>query len=252
MRHGQRIYDTHTHMGRGVHSARHVTAEDLLAVMDAGLVDRAVAIPYPVVADFRAEHDTIGAAVLRYPDRFSGAIGFPAFLPLDVMREEARRCQKSWHPRALKLQPQYQPINPLSRWADDWFTLAAEFDLALIIHTGMGVPFALPSLWMLPARRYPQVRVVLGHAGGPLLHAEAIVAASFLDNVFIEVSTLAANHVAEILKHIPASRLMLGSDLPECTETEMEKPFHLGLSAPDLESICWRTGRAVFDGAAGV
>ncbi|MBY0374350.1 MAG: amidohydrolase [Bryobacteraceae bacterium] len=247
MRHQQRIYDTHTHLGRGVHSGRIVTARDLLVVMDSAGVDRAVVIPYPVVADYRAEHDTIGAAVLEHPERFAGTLGFPAFLPLDTMREEARRCRDAWAPRALKLQPQYQPINPLSRWADDWFSLAAEFDLTLIIHTGMGIPFTLPSLWMLPARRYPNVRVVLGHAGGPLFHQEAIVAASFLDNIFIDVSTLAANHVAEILKHIPASRLMLGSDLPECTETEMEKPFALSLPPADLDAICWSTARRIFD-----
>ena len=82
-----------------------------------------------------------------------------------------------------------------------------------------------------------------------MLYPETVVAASMLENIYIEVSTLAANHVADILKHVPASRLMLGSDLPECTATEMEKPFALGLNAEDLEAICWGTGRRVFDRA---
>lgn len=230
-----------------MHSGRDVRAEDLLAVMDGAGVDRAVVIPYPVVADYRAEHDLIGAAVQSFPDRFCGALGFPAFLEKETMRQEVRRCVDNWRPRALKLQPQYQPVNPLSRWADDWFSLAEEFDLTLIVHTGMGVPFALPSLWMMPARKYPRVRVVLGHAGGPLLHGEAIVAASFLDNVFVEVSTLAANHAADVVRQVPKGRVMLGSDLPECAETEMEKGFSLGLAGGTLEELCWRTGRRVFD-----
>ena len=63
MRDGFSIFDTHCHIGTALHSGRRQSADTILARMDRSGLDRALAIPFPLVRDFRAEHDKIGAAV---------------------------------------------------------------------------------------------------------------------------------------------------------------------------------------------
>src|SRR5262245_36531886 len=144
MRNGFRIYDTHTHIGTARHSGRRFSASQMLARMDTSGIDKAVLIPFPVVDDHRAAHDEIGSAVRAYPDRFTGAACVHPFIPEQEFRSEIRRCTEQLGLRAIKLQPQYQALNPISPRSDFFFETALEYKLPIICHTGTGVPFSLP------------------------------------------------------------------------------------------------------------
>ena len=146
MSHGYRVWDTHTHLGEALHSGRKQTVLDLLRVMDREGIDRSVCIPFPVVADYRATHDLIAAAVRQYPDRLTGTICLDPFVARDKFNDEVRRCAEEFGFRALKLQPQYQALNPLWPRNDFFFEAAVRHKLPLIVHTGAGAPYALPSL----------------------------------------------------------------------------------------------------------
>ncbi len=248
MRDGFRVFDAHTHIGAAVHSGARYSASDLLRDMDRSGVDRALVIPFPVVEDFREAHDEIGRAVLQHPDRLCGAACFPAYLDERILREELRRTVESYGFVALKFQPQYQPMNPSSPRTAHLYEAALEFGLAFVAHTGAGAPFALPSAFMLPARRYPDLRFVLAHAGGGLFYQEAIVAALFCPNIYLELSSLLPHQVAEVVAQAPSSRLMIGSDLPANAEIEIGKIA--ALSAPEQvrEDILWNTAARLFGG----
>ena len=114
MHQGQRIFDTHTHVGYGLHSGRLQSAEQLLREMDRFGCDRSLVIPFPVVEDHRAAHDEIAAAVKAHPDRLSGAACVNPFTP--DFRQELKRCRQQLGFVAMKLQPQYQPVNP--QWSN--------------------------------------------------------------------------------------------------------------------------------------
>jgi uncharacterized protein len=247
MKNGFRLFDTHTHIGIARHSTRRYSASDLLRDMDRFGVDRSVVIPFPVVDDTRAAHDEIGRAVRDHPDRLVGAACIYPYVPEHEFRDEVRRCAEQYGFRALKFQPQYQGVNILSPISDFLFEAALENGMTLIAHTGAGVPYALPSLFMMPARKFPELRIVLGHAGGGGIYAgEAIVAAVFCSNIRIELSTLMPNHVLEVLKHVPSSRLMIGSDVPESLEVEFSKILQLNLPDEQKRDILWDTAARVF------
>lgn len=246
MKQGFRIFDTHAHLGRARHSGRSAAVGAMLDAMDAGGVDRTLLIPFPVVEDYRREHDEIGAALRAHPDRFVGAACLDPFVPEAEFREEVRRCRAEYGFRALKFQPQYQGLNPLSERSDFLFQTALENGLALICHTGAGVPFALPSLFIAPARRFPDLRIVLGHAGGGLYALEAIVAAEVCPNIYIELSTVLPSAVLEILARVGPDRLMAGSDLPENLEMEMGKILGLPISQDEKRAILWETPARLF------
>jgi uncharacterized protein len=186
MKDGFRLYDTHAHLGAAKHSGRVHDTDLLLRAMDKAGVDRALLIPFPVVEDMRREHDLIGAAIRTHGDRFTGAACIDPFLSADEFRGELLRCVEVLGLRALKLQPQYQPLNPLSGRAESFFGMAAEFRLPVVAHTGTGVPFSLPSLFIAPARKFPDLTIVLGHSGGSVYMLESIVAASVCPNRAIE------------------------------------------------------------------
>jgi predicted TIM-barrel fold metal-dependent hydrolase len=247
MRDGFHIYDTHAHLGVARHSGRRHDAEDLLRLMDRAGIDRALLIPFPVVENYRAAHDGIAGAMHAYPDRFSGAACIDPFLPESDFRAEVRRCACDLGFRALKLQPQYQALNPISSRSDFFFGAALEHKLTLVVHTGAGAPFALPSLYIMPARKFPDLSIVLGHAGGSLYVLEAIVAATVCPNIFIELSSLMPHHIREVLAHVPPERLMIGSDLPESAETEIGKIVGLDEPAALRQQILWHTAHRLFN-----
>jgi predicted TIM-barrel fold metal-dependent hydrolase len=248
MRDGFRIYDAHTHLGTARHSGRSATADSLLRSMDEHGIDCSLAIPFPVVDDYRRDHDLIGRAVLAHPDRFTGAACLNPFLPVDEFRDEVRRCREQYGFRALKLQPQYHGLNPFTSASDFFFETALENHMAVVCHTGSGLPFSLPSLCMMPARKYPDLTIVVAHCGGGIFVHEAILAAIFCPNIVLEMSSLMPHQVMEVLQHVPADRLMIGSDLPESTSTEIGKIFTLAVSSDEKKSILSGTACRVFGG----
>lgn len=246
MRDGFRIFDTHTHIGRGRHSGRVYSARELVDAMDRFGIDRSVVIPYPVVDDYRREHDEIAAAVRAHPGRIVGAACLSPFVPVDHFQDEIRRCAEELGFRALKLQPKYQALNPLSSRSDFFFEAALRHDLTVIAHTGDGLPFSAPSLFIMPARRYPELRLVLAHAGGSIFFQEAIVAASVCGNICVELSSLMPHHVRDVCHHVPSGRLLIGSDVPENLEIEMTKILSADLPAAAKQDILWNTAARLF------
>lgn len=250
MRDGFRIYDTHTHLGTARHSGREWTSDQMLHHMDRHGIDKSLLIPFPVVEDQCATHDLIAAAVREHPDRFAGAACLYPFMPEQEFRDEIRRTAEELGFRALKLQPQYQALNPLSPRSDFLFETALEHKLAVIVHTGAGAPFALPSLYIMPARKFPDLPIVLGHAGGGIYAAEAVVAAAVCPNIYVELSSLMPHHMREVLAHVSPSRLMIGTDVPESSEAELVKVLAYEMPDESRRDILWRTARKVFDGVA--
>jgi len=246
MRDGFSIYDSHAHLGVCLHSGRVQRLDDLLRAMDQCGVDRALLIPFPVVEDYRATHEEIARAVRGHPDRLAGAASLYPFIPEAEYRQEVRRCAEGFGFRALKLQPQYQPLNPISSRSDFFFATALEYGLPVICHTGAGAPYALPSLYIMPARKFPELRIVLAHAGGGLYAAEAMVAATVCPNIYVELSWLAPHQTLAVLEHLPASRLMMGSDLLENLEAEIAKILRLDIPLEAKRHILFGTAAGVF------
>jgi len=248
MRNGFQIYDTHTHLGMARHSGRQWTQEQMLASMDRYGVDRSMLIPFPVVDDYRHTHDSIAPSVRSFPPRCTAAACIYPFILDQQYKDEIRRCAEELGFRAIKLQPQYQALNPLSARSDFLWETAIQHKLPVIVHTGAGAPFALPSLYIMPARRFPELTLILGHCGGGIYAAEGAVAATVCPNIYLELSSLMPHHIREVLAHVPTSRIMAGSDVPESLETELGKIFTLELDEAGRREILWNTPRRVFDG----
>lgn len=247
MKDGFRIFDTHTHIGHGLHHGRRYSAEQLLDAMDRFGVDKSLVIPFPVVADYYEAHNEISRALRLHPERITGAACIYPYIGRDKYRDEVRRCVEELGFGALKLQPQFQPLDPLLEVGDFLYETAIEFNLPLVIHTGTGAPYALPSLYIVPAKRFPEAKIILAHCGGGgLFFAEAIVAALSCENIWLELSTLMPHHILQVLRHVPSSQLMIGSDLPENLTTELSKIYSLEVTDEIKQNILWNTACHLF------
>lgn len=142
----------------------------------------------------------------------------------------------------IKLHTVGHAVNPLSSDATVVFDLARELKVPVMVHTGPGIPFALPAHCLPRAREYPDVSIILAHAGFIFLTGEAYAVACECPNVYLETSWLFGDDVAWLVKSLGADRVMMGTDLPknvapalaiaESAElTDAEKQAYLGGTA---------------------
>lgn len=67
--------------------------------------------------------------------------------------------------------------SPLTPQSQKVFETAVKLNIPVIIHTGNGVPCALPSLAIPVAKANPELNIVLFHSGAGMYGAETLIAA---------------------------------------------------------------------------
>jgi uncharacterized protein len=241
-----RIVDAHQHLGRSMFSGVETAEPELLAALDAQGVAAALIMPQPTRDDIRPIHDRIAEAAARSPGRLFGMASIDPWWPEADYRAEAGRCVRELGFVALKLHPLGHNLPPTHPEADKVFATAADLGVPVIVHTGLGSPWALPSLCIPPARRYPGVRVVLAHAGWGLYSAEALVAAEVCPNIDLEPSWCPTYMARQMIDRIGADRVMFGSDHLSNLPVELAKYRAIGLDDEGLARILGGTAVEVF------
>lgn len=242
-----RVIDAHCHIGYSIASGVAITEEELLAVMAANGVDAAMVMPQPHQGlEVAPIHDRIARFVKQHPGTIYGMANVSPRLPEADYRREVSRCVRALGFRALKLDPSVHALAPNHPRCEIIFASARELGVPVLIHTGLGVPNALPALAIPPALRYPDVTIVLAHAGFAVFAAEAIVAAQVCPNIVLEPSWCASFQVADMVRAIGADRVMYGSDHPSNVASELAKLGAIGLDGAQRDLVLGGTARRVF------
>jgi predicted TIM-barrel fold metal-dependent hydrolase len=229
--------DVHAHLGVDqVFEVEH-TQEALLSgreAVDITLVQPASVLDLPTV---RAQHDAVAALAREQTGRFLGMACPNPRLPEDEYFGEVRRCVQELGFVGLKLHPLAHAVAPSSRAGRRAFEAARTLGVPLMIHTGTGIPWSAPSLILPVAREYPDVRIVMAHAGMMVLAQEALVVAQSCDNVWLETTWTGGHLIRRFIDAIGAERVLFGSDLPINLDTELTKHRTLRLSEAHLERL---------------
>jgi uncharacterized protein len=228
-----RIIDAHAHLGECCVFGLNNKESDLIRRMDENNIDAAIVQPYPGAHDAVRTHDEIVELCHKYPGRFFGLASMTPHQDHDAYRRELERCVKQLQFVGVKIHTIGHSVNPLSEDADLVFNTANALGIPVMVHTGPGVPFALPSLCIPPARKYPSLKIVLAHAGFAVFTAEAQVAASVCPNLYLETSWCIADDIGWMISTIGSKRVMMGSDLITNIPVEVAKYKALGLE-PDV------------------
>ncbi|MBA7704978.1 hypothetical protein ES703_113801 [subsurface metagenome] len=244
------IIDAHVHLGHDRVFDEEQSEKEILSVMNANGVDVAIVQPMvdtPTIDVAQEIHNRVAEMSRQNPNRILGMISINPHLKEKEFEEEATRCVQKLGFVGIKLTPIAHACNPLSKDGIRVFERANGLGIPVMVHTGSGIPFALPSLVMPVAKRFPQLKIVLAHAGGNISAGEALIVAQECENIFLEPSWVAIHIIQKWIKPIGAKRIMFGSDMLENCPVELAKFRSMGLSEEELQQCLYKTAKDFFN-----
>lgn len=242
------IIDAHAHLGRDPVFDVDFTEESLLESQKSNGISVTLVQP-PTVHDLEGIkqcHDAIADLARRFPRRFYGICCPNPHLPGTQFQDEVRRCIDELGFVALKLHPFGHAVNPLGTDGRKVFEIAEMLRIPVMVHTGPGVPWTLPSLLRPIAEAHPNLKVIVAHAGHNMLSAEAGLLAESCSNVYLEPSWVSGLTIERWIRTLGAHRIMFGSDHGENAATELAKYRSMKLSQEELATVLGGTAASVF------
>ena len=240
------IINAHAHIGESRVFDHKFTEQELINGMDKYGVDVSIVQPLIGPESYRKYHDDIADAAARHPGRIFGMAAFSPHMDRDDYFAEVERCVKELGFVGLKLHPFEMAVDPLSADGEVAFDAAFTFDIPLMVHTGIGAPFASPSKLIPRAHEFPGLPIIMAHAGLIVYTHEAMVAAEICQNLYFEPSWCSYYLVREMIEGFGSERVMVGGDHILNFPLEKLKMELLELDDRDYRNVMGETARRVF------
>lgn len=217
------IIDAHIHLtpdGRWFNTNYDASAETALRQMDRAGIDMAAVIPMPGPE----QREFVKLVVEKYSGRF--VTGFTINSLSDKEHDELENWLREKTARFVKVHPRLTGLPPLDPGLDRFFASAEEAGVPVVFDTyirGLEVPLAglTPFAYDRLARRRPDLKIVLAHAGAHRV-MDALAVAQTHANVYLEMSHVLAYFKDTSLEKDFAfamnrmdRKLIHGSDFPE-------------------------------------
>lgn len=241
-----KIIDTHAHLGISRFSGVATCEEDIITAMNLNQVVASLIMPQPTLEDIPTVHASIARMSQRYVNRIFGIASVDPWLDEEQYGNQMRICVEEYQFRAIKLHPLGHNISPLSSRCDKVYEAAEHYDIPILVHTGIGNPFSLPSLVIDSAKRFPRVKFIISHAGFAVYTDEAIVAAKYCENIILEPSWCQTYVIRKMIDVIGAERVIMGSDHLSNLPVEILKYRSIGLNAKQLDMIFFHNANKLF------
>ena len=243
------IIDAHTHLGHDYVFEKEFTSEELLTGMEKNGVDASIVQPGTVIGLRKVveQHNAIVDLSKKIPRRIFGMANPNPHLPGKAYRGELRRCVEDLGFIGVKLHPFGHSVNPSKSVGRKVFEAAFDLGIPVMVHTGAGVPWALPSALIPVAMDFPELKIILAHCGTGIFSDEAALAARLCRNIYLETSWLPGYTILDFCRTFGADRVMFGSDHSENVATELAKFRTVGLADEELKWCLGKTAAKVFD-----
>jgi predicted TIM-barrel fold metal-dependent hydrolase len=172
------VFDCHGHLGPSfVHHIPGHDASSMIQTMDHLGVDLlCLSGMASIGGDHRVGNDLVGEAIEMFPHR---TLGYACINPHygEEASEELHRCFDVLKCKAVKIHPMFHAHPANGPGYKPVWEFAARQGCPLLTHTLGGDPTCSPKMFDTLAREYPQVPILLGHAGNNLAGvAEAVKA----------------------------------------------------------------------------
>jgi len=243
-----RIIDAHAHLGWDFTFDHDFPKEHLVDELGNLGVDTLIVQPGTThdVETARAQHDAIARLASEYPGRVFGMANPSPHLRPSEYEAEVTRCVRELGFVAVKMHPLAHAVAPDLAPGRLVVAVASKLGIPVMVHTGSGIPFALPSAVVPVARRNPDTKIVLAHSGGPMFAGEALLAAELCPNIYLEASWVSYDRVSSFCQSIGARRVMMGADHAANVPVELAKFRSASLSDEDLEWCLGKTAAGFF------
>jgi len=233
-----KIVDIHCHLGPCKVFDLDTSEEALMGAIQKNKIDAALVLPFPGAPDVKKIHNDIAKLMKKYPKKIFGVVSLNPHQDEKEYNAEVDRLIKGEGFVGIKLHTIGHAISPLATDAKKVFEAAKRHKVPLMIHTGAGIPFALPSLVIPMAKAYPDLPIILFHSGMAHIYStEAYIAAKLCKNIYLEGSWISINEKIWFVGDLGSERIVLGTDLPENTAVEIFQYRSANLSDKDLANV---------------
>jgi predicted TIM-barrel fold metal-dependent hydrolase len=212
--------DFHAHVGSMDSIGARLSADAMLRAMDSAGVDRCCVFNI-FHGDAAFGNDETARFVAGHPDRFVGFAFVTPHYP-EEMERELTRAFDHLGMRGIKIYPPYYLRSVEDPIWEAVFAFAHGRKLPVISHTDGYDPIVSPNhgeaqMFVPWALKFPDARIVLGHAGNFRSGRQSsIAAARRAPNIFIEIcsSWREIGSIEELVAGAGEDRVLFGSDLP--------------------------------------
>lgn len=229
-----------------------------LAHLDAEGIDAACVVNYvsPRVMGYTPETNEWVAQYTRGRARLVGLGGVHPDVTPDVRAEVERVLALGV--RALKVHPAHQLLYPSDERLRPLYEIAQERGVPVTIHTGTSVFPGAKNRFTDPlhvddvAVDFPDLRILLAHAGRPLWYDAAFFVARRHANVHLEISGIPPKRLLEVLPRLPEidHKVVYGSDWPSMGVRTLAGQARQILALPLTDAakgrILWENGAKLF------
>ena len=241
------VIDAHTHLGQCRVFDLDSAEDGLIDSMDEHSIDISLVQPYPGAPCAAEVHDRIAAMAKANPGRFFGIASINPHQDEQAYFNELSRCVKELGFVGVKLHTIGHAVNPAGADGTIIFEAAAQLGIPVMVHTGPGIPFAAPSALQPQLENFPNVKVVLAHAGHGIFSGEAVAMGLAYPQVSLEPSWCAFYNVGGMVEALGANRVLFGSDLPPNIAIQVATFKALGLSEADEALVMGGAAKEIFE-----
>ena len=242
--------DVHAYYGRWPFPIRNMSVEDILRLMDRAEMEKCILMSAQAIQyDFVAGNAELAEAITAH-DGLYGYVYVNLHYPA-LSLDEVKKYLGSKKFVGLKYNGEYSKAPacadanlPLFRWA------AEEYGKPLLLHTwglpehGNPVAYSLPAQALELARKVPNLKIVMGHMGGPEWMS-AIEATLQAENLYLDTCCSYADRekVEVAVERLGAERLLFGSGMTE------NNPFGQKHVVLDAQITPQQKARILYDNA---
>jgi len=244
------VIDCHGHIGPpGAFHSADTDAAGMLDTMDRlGIRTVAISACASIFSgDPAPGNDVTAEAVRSHPDRLIGYCTVNANYPADV-RAELERGFGALGLTHIKLHPGTDNCAIEGAGYADIWPFADERGVVVLIHTWADSP-ATPAACATIAERFPNLKMLLGHAGGPTGVDEAVRVARDVPNVFLDtvLSVRRLGRVEYLVEQAGVEKVLYGSDLPFIHAAQaVGQVAYARLSEADKRAVFGENARRLF------
>ncbi len=242
------IIDVHAHLGLDQVFDGDISEAQLVEYQEKNSID--LSIVQPCIAHdldtVKGYHDRIAELAAKYPGKFKGMANPNPHLQGGVYEKEVRRCVEELKFIGLKIHPAGHAVDLAAADGQKAAATAYEMGLPLMVHTGVGLPWAAPAAIRPVAKKYPELKIIAAHAGMFIFSGEAGQLAADHDNVYLELTWTPGIMIKSWTNHLGADRLMFASDIPANAAEELFKVRNCGIDQVQQEMILAGTAKQVY------
>lgn len=202
-------FDAHTHVGAHDPDGVTGTAAELVQGLDDSGHRRALVFPTQEPSGYGPANDAVRADAEASGGRLAWLCRVAPGTPGAVT--EAERCL-DLGAGGIKLHPRSDGFGLPHPVVDELVALAGARRRVVLVHAGRGIPALGPSMAAL-ARRNPEARVVLAHAGISDLGLLGSAAAE-VPNLLFDTSWWQVADLLHLMTSVPPGRVVYASDMP--------------------------------------